>query len=122
MPLDRNGGYVQIGYSEVECEWIAAANTLSGSERVSAFQDIADMAGRTYPQVRNKANEMRKADKIALEKAAKTHSAWRLSASLLIAHGVSNLGVSQIRRPTNAALMGGNGRLAKCPKPFPAGP
>ena len=111
MPIDRWGRYVQIGYSETECEWIRAANTLQGSERVSAFQDIADMSGRTYVQIREKAAVMRRLDNELKAKVLAHSYEWRLSGPVLTAR--SHLGrkpggdMSSIKPPSMASLMAG---------------
>ncbi len=105
--LDRHGQYIQVGYSEVEIEWLKAANTLDGPERASAFRDIASMSGRSFSQVQAKANDMRRQD-IELKAKILAHSyEWRLNASVLTAR--SNLGrkPSELRQPSKAELMAG---------------
>jgi hypothetical protein len=55
VSLDRFGKPVRIGFAEHECLWIKAAMELPRRERLAAFNDIADMTGRSTAQIRSKA-------------------------------------------------------------------
>lgn len=106
MPVDRFGNPIRVGFSPTEDEWLKAANTLHGSARFAAFRDIAEMSGRTFAQIRDKANHMRRPDnKLKGEILAKTYE-WRLGATQLVAHGRPGLRPSELQQPTKAALMG----------------
>ena len=57
--IDRFGNLAYVSYSETECLWIAAANSLPRTERWNALIEIADMAGRQFSAVYDKAARMR---------------------------------------------------------------
>lgn len=99
--IDRHGQYIQVGCSEVECEWLKAANTLDGPERASAFRDIASMSGRSFGQVQAKANDMRRQD------TEKRYLEWRLNGPVLTARSHLGRKPSELRQPSLAILMAG---------------
>lgn len=53
--IDCRGNTILVGFSEVEDIYIRAALELNRGERLEAFQQIADMAGRKFFSVSNRA-------------------------------------------------------------------
>ena len=96
---DRFGRTIYMGWAEHELLWIEAALTLSRNDRTAAFNDVAEMTGRTMRAIRFQAQRIRKRDEkhaaaVAVKKQrVQTPAHWML-------------GPSQLRQPTKAQLMG----------------
>lgn len=63
--IDRSGAEVVVAWPEHHIIWLEAALTLPKSERHAAFQDIAEMTGRTFCAVRSKAYWMNERKRLA---------------------------------------------------------
>jgi len=66
------GKDVPVGWSDHHIVWIEAAMTLPKNQRTAAYQDVADMTGRTLTAVRCKAYwiaEQREYERLRLEAA-----------------------------------------------------
>lgn len=57
--IDHFGKPVRVGYASHELIWIRAAMRLPRDERTEAYQDIAQLTGRTEFAIREKAKELR---------------------------------------------------------------
>lgn len=67
--IDHMGREIAVGWSDHHIVWIEAAMTLPKNKRTEAFQDIADMTGRSLNAVRCKAywiEEQRQEDRLRL--------------------------------------------------------
>jgi len=53
--ITKDGTEIIVGWSDHHIVWIEAAMTLPKNQRTAAYQDIADMTGRTLTAVRCKA-------------------------------------------------------------------
>lgn len=105
--LDRFGSPGRVGWPEHSILWLEAALTLPRDQHSQAFQDIADMTGRTLNAVRFKAYalltqrlDVRIADAAAIKKAQHAAMLARRTARLC------GLPPSQIPAPSMARLMG----------------
>lgn len=63
--IDHNGDEVVVAWPEHHIVWLEAALSLPKSERHAAFQDIAEMTGRTFCAVRSKAYWMNERKRLA---------------------------------------------------------
>ena len=61
--IDRFGHRVNIGWALHEDLWIEAANTLDRHERNDALRDIAELTGRGFYAVADRARRMRERDR-----------------------------------------------------------
>jgi hypothetical protein len=59
--LDRWGQKIRIGWSDVEIIYICAALSLPRQERREAFEQIADLTGRTLAAVQERAYNLQAA-------------------------------------------------------------
>lgn len=92
--------------------WIETAMGLPPPERLAAFRDIADLAGKSIKAVRMKAQHMRDQAKCELEWATAAHQR-----PLPVALGPAP---TAFRWPSKVALRGGTRRLGKSPIAAPA--
>lgn len=53
--IDRHGNRIDIGWAPHEILWLEAALTLRMTERMPAYQDIAEMTGRSVRAIQAKA-------------------------------------------------------------------
>jgi hypothetical protein len=98
--IDRHGRPICIGYARHELIWIEAALSLPRIERRAALQDIADMTGRGYENIRAMAARMDN----ALEEQAR--NARRIVVPARAMPKPRALAPSALSQPTRAHLMG----------------
>lgn len=60
--IDRWGKPIQVGWARHEEIWVRAALSLPRHERPAAYRDISELTGRSYANVRDRANHIRLAD------------------------------------------------------------
>ena len=100
--LDRFGDPIRVGWAEYELLYLQAAMTLTRTERLEAFFDIAAMTGRTFIAVRQRA--------YALQAARLRPSEPRV----VMVPGPAPFGpVPAFRGPTKAQMMAGSSRCAR---------
>jgi hypothetical protein len=63
--IDHEGSEVVVGWADHEIVWLEAALTLPKNERAAAFQDIAELTGRTFCAVRSKSYWMNERKRLA---------------------------------------------------------
>ena len=107
--IDRWGKTICVGWPAHHIIWLDAALSLAGEQRTSAFLDIAELTGRSFCAVRNKAYAVlqNKLDTLIAERAAvhkSTHAAMvaRRDAQRL----AKAMPPSSITAPSKARLMG----------------
>jgi hypothetical protein len=96
--IDCFGHKINVGWAEHEDLWLEAANTLDRHERRAALKDIAEVTGRSYVRVSDRANRMREREKRRL--IASQRRVMRLPAHW-------SLGPSAIAAPSRERLMAG---------------
>lgn len=121
---DRFGKPLALGWSAVEEIYIRAAMSLTKAERPAAYQDIADMTGRTKAAICSKADRMLAAG----HDAGIRSNGWRYTPKQFVpprATGTPHrptmalpavpvrMEPSAIPRPSDAARMAGNARRVK---------
>lgn len=99
--LDRFGERIRVSYSEAERIYLRAAMTLGRMDRRPAFQDIAELSGRTLSQIRDAAYALHSADL----------AEWAASRPRMLPVRVvpkmASLAPSELKPPSRAALMAG---------------
>jgi 2-polyprenyl-6-methoxyphenol hydroxylase-like FAD-dependent oxidoreductase len=100
--IDRFGDPIRVGWPEYQILWLRAALDLPKPERAAAFQDIADMTGRTLSAVR---------DRAYLEAWRMRERAERCRRPMVPARAFpcpqrSRFIPSELKQPTKAQLMG----------------
>lgn len=55
---DRYGNRIMVAWAPHHILWIEAALTLPTQEKLAAFQDIAEMTGRSFVAVRQRASRL----------------------------------------------------------------
>lgn len=81
--IDRFGKPIRVGWAPHELLYIEAALTFRASERSSAYQDIADMTGRSLIAIRAKAENMASESRFKAAMAVIAHAPLFVSASSL---------------------------------------
>lgn len=56
--MDHKGKTIFVGWAAHEIVWLTAAAGLPNREQREAYEDIADMSGRTFAAVQRQANRM----------------------------------------------------------------
>lgn len=97
--IDRFARKVNMGWADHEDLWLEAANTLDRHARNDALRDIAELTGRGFYNVVDRARRMRERDRRQAEAAAR-RQIMRLPPEWA-------LGPSSISAPTRARLMAG---------------
>ncbi len=98
MTVDRWGKPIIVGWTPTEMEWMNAVLTLPERERYAAYQDIAELSGRSYANVRDKANHIRAAER--RQRPAWVKPTW-------VPEGNTKPLPSLLKPPTKAQLMSG---------------
>lgn len=105
--IDRFGAPLYVGWAEHELLWVQAALTLDRYERGPAYQQIAEMTGRTFSAVAYKASEIRReqrAEAVAVLEAMRSRRVLVPERSF---PKVPHLNSSSIAPPDRARLMAG---------------
>ena len=78
MVVDRYGSPIRVGWPAHHLVWLRAAMTLDGQERRDAYQDLAELTGRSWRSIWAQARLLEAQDARALRRArlAGKAAAW----------------------------------------------
>lgn len=107
--IDRHGNTILVGWSAHEILWVEAAMTLLPASKIAAFQDIADMTGRSYTAIVRKASDLVSAKREAAIEARLATRRVMVPTASQHTPGRIPLVPSKLRQPSKSQLMGGKG-------------
>lgn len=121
--IDRFGNVLLVSFAAHEDEWLRAAGTLRGQERLEALEQISDMAGRKFASCERRMTlllvEDREKARLFLKSfAAPSDGLSEGSRRLFVSTPTrtrqqANMPPSALRAVSEAAKMGGSARSVK---------